>query len=988
MKKVYLLFTLMTFSLVNLMAQSTFQPKSVLSNKQVYNAGSTLVLAPNNFFQPNLSGSGHGDHCMTDHLMDAYLDHYGIRAQFMNEVANMNLIAQQGLPGERIIYTIPIIFHVVYNPNNPAENVSNAAIMNLFNALNNDFTLANSDASNARAPFVPANVDVNFCLALRDPLNQPIAEPGVNRVSTTEDFYDPDTESNKMKANIANGGTGAQIWDRTKYVNVWICDITNGAGSGTAGYAYKPTTSSLPPSNIDGIVVDYNLGVNPANRVLTHEMGHFLGLAHTWGNSNSGLGCGSDDGLGDTPNTAGPSFNFPGSCSGNQSTCPPAQTQYENFMDYSNCQVMFTNQQAALMVAVLASSRVSLTTTNSCVAINPVPPVANFSASTLTFVAGGSTNFTDLSTNYPTSWAWTVAPAAGVTYIGGTTAASQNPIIQFANVGVYTVTLVATNSMGSDSEVKTNYINVVATGGGTIACDTLRNYTASEEANMTAYGITGESGYYPGMSSIGGGAFNVLEVAEKYITPSPTQVRGVYLPVFQVDDMGAAGNVVFKVYSHNTGTGLPQASLGTAHTMPLSALNEGFWNEIQFTTPISVSGTFWISVTFTYAGAMDTVILATTDFADRTPGAGSGTAAMFISGGVNWLLTSDAFNGDPNTSIVMDALTSNGPSPNAVMSANPTVACATTPVNLNGFGSTNTGSYLWYFDDGTNLYYSTQGNLNTTFTAGPWSIELNAQGSCQTDTDVLNITINPALTASYTSTPENCVADDGSLLFTVGGGDGSGYNYSINNGASFQTGSSFTGLSSGTYNVTINDGSNCEIESTATVANQNTFNPTITPDVTIDLGNDTILVATGGVSWSWFEGTINIGTTSSVTVQPTVTTTYFVYIVDANGCESNLEVTVTVDISNGVEDTDFANSLKVYPNPSTGLLTIKGDFNKNHDLKVEVLDVIGKQVMSRNWQTGTAMSQTLDLTSMAEGMYILRFTMENEVHSVKINIVR
>lgn len=987
MKKVYLLFSLFTFSLGSLIAQNNYAPKQIHNEKKVYSAGSTLVLSQNHFHSPNLHGHGAGEHCMSDHLMEAYLDEYGIRSQFMNEVAAMNMAAQQGMNGERVIYTIPIIFHVVYNPNNPAENVSNAAIMNLFNKLNQDFTLANTDASNARPPFVPANVDVNFCLALRTPTNQPLAEPGVNRVSTTEDFYDPDTEANKMKASVANGGSGAQIWDRSKYINVWICDITNGASSGTAGYAYKPTTTSLPPSNIDGIVIDYNLGVNPANRVLTHEMGHFLGLSHTWGNSNQALGCSQDDGLTDTPNTAGPSFNYPGSCSGNQSTCPPAQTQYENYMDYSNCQVMFTSQQGALMVAVLANSRVSLTTSNGCVAVNPAPPVANFSASTVNLVAGGSTNFTDLSTNYPTTWAWSSSPSAGVTFIGGTTAASQNPVMQFANVGVYTITLVATNSMGSDSEVKTSYINVVATGGGAIVCDTLRNFTPAEEANMTAYKVTGESGYYPGTTSLNTGAFNVLEVAERFVAPSPTQVRGVYLPIYSADDMGAANTVTFKVYSHNGGTGLPQTSLGNAHTMPISSLNDGFWNEIQFSNPISVSGTFWISVAFTYTGAFDTVLLASTDFSDRTPGAGTGTAAMFISGGVNWVLTSGVFSGNPNTSIIMEALTSNGPAPSAVMSVTPTAACASTVVNVNGFASSNTGSYLWYFDNGTNLYYSTQGNFSTTFNAGTWDIELNAQGSCQTSTQSTTLVVNPALSGNYTSNPENCVAADGSLTFTVSGGDGSGYSYSINGGATTQAGNTFSGLSSGTYNVVIDDGSNCKLETTATVANQNNFNPSISPNITINQGDNTTLTVTGGTTWSWFEGTINIGTTNSVLVSPSVTTTYYCYVVDANGCEQNLTVTVTVNPVS-VTNSEFVNSLTVFPNPSNGLFNVQGSFNSSYTMNVEVLDMVGKLITTQNWQTSVAMNQTIDLSMMAEGMYILRFRIENEMHIVKVNVVR
>jgi hypothetical protein len=155
------------------------------------------------------------------------------------------------------VNTISVIFHVVHNPNNPAENVSNALFMQVFNDIQEDFQLLNADASNARGGFgfVPADANINFCLATKTPAGVPLTEVGVVRVSTTEDWYNSDGgEENKMKASATGG---SQIWDRNQYLNVWICDISNGANSGTAGYAYRPTTTFLPSASIDGIVLGY-----------------------------------------------------------------------------------------------------------------------------------------------------------------------------------------------------------------------------------------------------------------------------------------------------------------------------------------------------------------------------------------------------------------------------------------------------------------------------------------------------------------------------------------------------------------------------------------------------------------------------------------------------------------------------------------------------------------------------------------------------------
>jgi len=97
--------------------------------------------------------------------------------------------------------------------------------------------------------------------------------------------------------------------------------------------------------------------------------------------------------------------------------------------------------------------------TISCFSLND-PPVAEFTASATTTPVGSTVTFTDLSVNAPTSWAWSFSPNT-VNFVGGTTASSQNPQVQFAALGQYTVSLTATNAYGSDTEVKTNFIDVI-----------------------------------------------------------------------------------------------------------------------------------------------------------------------------------------------------------------------------------------------------------------------------------------------------------------------------------------------------------------------------------------------------------------------------------------------------------------------------------------------------------------------------------------------
>ena len=125
-----------------------------------------------------------------------------------------------------------------------------------------------------------------------------------------------------------------------------------------------------------------------------------------------------------------------------------------------------------------------------CTPTTPVPPVANFVANQTNVAPGTVVSFTDQSTGVPTSWAWSVSPATGWTYSGGSSASTQNPQITFNTVGQYTITLVATNAQGSDTETKTNYITVaVVTGpcaGTSTTCDEfISNVTLSTINNTT-----------------------------------------------------------------------------------------------------------------------------------------------------------------------------------------------------------------------------------------------------------------------------------------------------------------------------------------------------------------------------------------------------------------------------------------------------------------------------------------------------------------------
>ena len=131
-----------------------------------------------------------------------------------------------------------------------------------------------------------------------------------------------------------------------------------------------------------------------------------------------------------------------------------------------------------------------------CTPTTPVAPTANFTASATSITPATTVSFTDLSTGIPTSWAWSVSPATGWSYAGGSNASTQNPQITFNNVGQYTVSLTATNAQGSDVETKNNYIVVAQVTGPCTASAVCDEYIAAVSFNtINNTSACGNNGY-------------------------------------------------------------------------------------------------------------------------------------------------------------------------------------------------------------------------------------------------------------------------------------------------------------------------------------------------------------------------------------------------------------------------------------------------------------------------------------------------------------
>ena len=354
--------------------------------------------------------------------------------------------------GARATHIVPVVFHIVHN--NGPENISDAQIHDAMRILNEDFNKQNADWPSVKAEFLSlvADVGVEFRLARKDP--QGNCTSGITRTVSTLTYQGDQAMKNLIQ------------WPRNRYLNVWVAASAGGPNVG--GYALLPSSAAFFAA-ADGIVMNHTFvgsvgtGNTFRSRALTHEVGHWINLEHTWGSSNTpGLStnCNSDDGVTDTPNTIGST-----GCNVNAVTCGSLDN-VENFMDYSFCFKMFTLGQKTRMIAALNSSvaqRNNLSTASNLTftGVEGAPQLcaAAFSSNTTTICAGGTVSFSDQSYHGVQTRSWS--------FPGGTPATSteENPTVTYAQAGTYAVTLTVSDGTSNLSTTSTDHVTVLAAPG-------------------------------------------------------------------------------------------------------------------------------------------------------------------------------------------------------------------------------------------------------------------------------------------------------------------------------------------------------------------------------------------------------------------------------------------------------------------------------------------------------------------------------------------
>ena len=284
----------------------------------------------------------------------------------LNKQVEQYLEKQQSLrqPAADVIYRIPIVVHVVHNnasntiggTNN--VNISDAQILSQIQVLNEDYRRQPGTNGYNTSP-IGADAQIEFYLATVDPNGQPTN--GITRHYYAQkpsfDVFNDDA----LLAQIA-------YWPSDQYLNIWVASLQNNYLGYTQFPTAVPTLGGLSPrtpdtnDRTDGSIIDYRVfgrQIGTVNRPLyllgrtvTHEIGHWLGLIHPWGDSN----CGEDYVADTPPMTDGSTAQQ--SCRQTYSNCDgkgQVRDLMENYMNYwpDACMNMFTAGQVARMRAIL-----------------------------------------------------------------------------------------------------------------------------------------------------------------------------------------------------------------------------------------------------------------------------------------------------------------------------------------------------------------------------------------------------------------------------------------------------------------------------------------------------------------------------------------------------------------------------------------------------------------------------------------------------------
>lgn len=456
--------------------------------------------------------------CLADELRHRQPPQRALRLERINDLVRRRM--ERRGEGQRDDLTIPVVVHIVHydGPENISDEQVQQGIADLNDAFANTGAYQQADG---------VDIGIRFCLAQQDIDHEPTT--GITRTLATLTEMVSETQDLQLKSLVR--------WDPEQYLNIWLVrEITSQSmGAGVAGYAYFPSSHG---GDEDGIVNEARwFGSSTDNsKVHIHEVGHYLGLYHTFEGGCTNSDCLSDgDRVCDTPpDNSVAAVPCPGSVntctsdaddtSANNPFRPVAMgglgdrpDLFQDYMDYGlqACQHRFTEGQAERMRAMLEDFRSSLLDSEGCDSPCPGLVIVGFTVP-MDINPGEPYTFLN-SSNYMVTvgWSWIVD--------GVEVATTEDLPWTFTTTGTHTVTLRMTNIANNCYEERTAAVLVVCdveagftmapsnpSPGGTV---TLTNTSAATSVHWLIDGVNVGSGATFTTGPLAAGGYPVQQIA-------------------------------------------------------------------------------------------------------------------------------------------------------------------------------------------------------------------------------------------------------------------------------------------------------------------------------------------------------------------------------------------------------------------------------------------------------------------------------------------
>jgi hypothetical protein len=642
-------------------------------------------------------------------------------------------------------------------------------------------------------------------------------------------------------------------------------------------------------------------------------------------------------------------------CSGNPAVLTASGATTYSWSNGATTASISVTPSATAVYTVIGSNGSCTNAITSTVSVNTTPTVivtgsvqSICSGSTVNITASGATTYSW--SNGATTSVIAVSPTANIVYtVTGYNGACTN--VKTASINMTASPTVAVNN---GTICNGGAITLTATGATTYSWSngSTTSTVSVSPSVTTVYTVTGSNGTCTNVKTV---TVNVGATPTVVITNSVNNICSG-----STVNITASGATTYS-WSNGATTSVMAVSPTANVVYTVTGYNGACTNVKTATVNVTASPTVNVNSASICSGT--NVILTASGATSYSWSNGPVTNTVSVSPLVTTVYTVTGSNG--TCSNVKTATVTVTPSPTIIIANNSQTICSGSSVNINASGA---ASYFW--NNGATTSVITVSPLSTTV----YTVT-GMNGSCQ-DIKTATVVVNaiPSLTVN-----NGTICAGNNVLLTASGAN----TYSWSNGATTNTINVSPAVTT-VYSVTGNSNGCMSTMMTTVIVNPLPSINASASETSICRGDAVTLSATGANTYTWQPG--NLGG-SPVNDNPFVTTTYTVNGTDINGCIGTQTLMIQVNICTGMmENGSEAVMFSVFPNPTSDYVSLFYPSNSNVDLKVQVIDALGRLISERSHTfSKNSPSLQINVSEVAKGTYFLKLIPKSgEAKAIKL----